>query len=344
MPWVVVVLYVIVMLQKSIWLLLIVIYLANAENEYPCVEFPVESQCLLDQIVYHPGQQIVFPDGYTHFRIDVSKYMYGTASNISEFDEQLYVAMHRPAGVELKNVNMKRLVLPPTLKFGSFSRNKLYTIDIDRTKIYQISFLDLDSNDISDLSNISALINLETLHLQYNRIATIDKSTFAPLVKLKRLYLEQNPFRTLPWESLPATLTHLDCRGSELESIDFGRSHLPALQYLDLENNEILTINVTDILRAAPNLKQAYMFNHQIPSDEMVEIVKVLNQHNITNYFDDHEYCYYGEKYVEGRCVVPPKPYVGFSTRMSVVLTVVTLIVGALLVYLVYWAFTQMTR
>ncbi|XP_058822157.1 toll-like receptor 3 [Topomyia yanbarensis] len=332
------------MFQKSIWLLLIVISSSNGEHEYQCIEFPVENQCLLEQIVYHPGEQIVFPDGFKHFRIYMSKYKYGLVSNISAFDEQLYEAMHRPAGVELSNVYLQRLVLPSNLQYGTFSHNELRTIEIDRSKIYRISFLDLDSNHISNIKSISALINLETLHLQHNSIKTIDKSTFAPLVKLKRLYLMYNNFRKLPWDGLPASLVHLDCRGTGLVSVDFSRSNLPALEYLNVAKTRILVLDVTDLLRAAPNLRKAYLFNHQIPSDEMGEIVKVLNQHNITNYDIKEEYCYYDEEYIDGRCVRPTQPYVGISTWMAVLLTVVTLVVGALFIYLVYLVFTHIAR
>ncbi|XP_058815026.1 uncharacterized protein LOC131678756 [Topomyia yanbarensis] len=330
------------MMPPFAWALPILMISVQATTEYHCIDFPIENQCVIEQMSYHPGQKITFPDGYQHLRIGFAKSLNGLESNITTMDNTLYEAMHRPAIVEMTNVGMQRLIVPTKLLLGNFADNAIFSLEVDRTETYKITFLDLDNNQLPNINNISALINLETIHLRGNAIEAIDRSVFAPLIKLKRLYLRYNQFSTLPWTVLPSTLVHLDCYLGSLESVDFRNVSLPALEYLNLEKNDITALNVTQLLHAAPKLKEAYLSYNPIHSDQLDEILRVLKERNIThNDGDQYEYCFDDDQYVDGECV---KQVAHVSKWKAALLTVISVMVGVLVVVILYWVFKQINR
>ncbi|XP_058822209.1 uncharacterized protein LOC131683867 [Topomyia yanbarensis] len=322
------------LLLKSFWLLSIYFISTQATNDYKCIAFPSDAHCLIEHVQYHPGEQIVLPTGYQHFRIGVAKCGGDRESNITSLDSTLYEAMHRPASIEMTNVKLKHINLPVNLTHGKFSDNEINILEIDHHKVYQIIYLDLNRNQFSNVSNVSALVNLETLQLQSNGITIIDQSIFVPLVKLKRLDLSYNAIQSISWESLTSTLVHLDCFFCSLKSADFSGLNLPALEYLNLEKNDIHVLNVTEILRAAPNLKEAYLFNRPIlPSNDMTNIVKVLRERDIKYKHIGFDYCFEGEEYVDGRCLGPLQRE-GIS--MSALIVLISVAVGLLFCLVIY--------
>ncbi|XP_058822238.1 uncharacterized protein LOC131683882 [Topomyia yanbarensis] len=320
------------MLQVIVWFLSVLLVSTKSVKEYQCFIFPFANKCVLARVTYQPGQKIVFPVGYQHFRVDAVKHSSSISSNITTLDDHLYEAMHRPAIIEMDHVQMRRLMLPADLQTGSFAYNEISSLEVNYTQSYHINYLDLGSNQLSNITNISALINLETLNLSRNGIEIIDELTFAPLVKLKRLYLKYNEFKTFPWKSLPSTLAHLDCSSGELESTDFKLLNLPALKYLNLEENKIISINVSGILRGAPNLLEAYLFNRAISSHDMARIVEAFNHSTV--YESDQIWCYSDEEVVDGRCT--KRRQVAISVWKAFLLAVVILVVGTLFVFVVY--------
>ncbi|XP_058445900.1 leucine-rich repeat-containing protein 15-like [Malaya genurostris] len=324
------------MLPRSVWLLSIVFVSTQATIEYQCTAYRSDTECMIENVFYHPGQQISFPNGFRHFRFGKAKYMSGQESNITTFDGSLYKAMHRPESVEMTNVKLKHVVLPETLKTGSFASNQIQSIETDVDKIYQITILDLDSNLFSNISNISALINLEVLNLQDNEISTVDESVFLPLIKLKRLYLSYNPIQMLPWNKLPPSLTHLDCYSCSLRAINFTNSSFPYLEYLNLQRNYIQDLNVTQILVAAPNLKEAYLVDRQTPKDTAAQIVQILQERGITHHLVK---CSAKEQYADGRCTKSQS--VTGSVWLVILITSITVLIVTLVVYLMHYCLRE---
>ncbi|XP_058450904.1 uncharacterized protein LOC131430187 [Malaya genurostris] len=332
-------------MRLSSWLLLVLIGLAQATSEYQCLDFPIEDQCIIEQISYHPGKQITFPAGYRHIRIGFAKKQVdGLHSNVTALDDQLYQAMHRPPILEMENVGMDHLIVPPDLLLGNFARNAFQSVEVNYSKSYTITFLDLDHNRIQNISNISALTNLEKLHLVANAIETIDGTVFAPLIKLKRLYLGSNHLVILPWETLPVTLVYLDCFDNWLENVNLQNVTLPALEYLNIDNNNIQSLNVTELLLATPKLEQVFLHLNLIESKELNKIEQILEKHNIIymqtdEYYD--RYCYNYDGFVEGHCL---RRKTQKSVYKAILQSMVCLAVGVLLVGILYWAYKEVRR
>ncbi|XP_055544443.1 uncharacterized protein LOC129729703 isoform X2 [Wyeomyia smithii] len=298
----------------------------------------------MEQVSYHPGQRISFPRGYQHFRIGTANVSTSVESNITTLDEALYVAMDCPAVIEMEFVKMWRLVLPPDLAFGNFANNGIHIIVINPTRSYRITYLDLHSNLISNIGNLSALEKLETLRLDRNYIEVIDPSSFSSLTKLKRLNLRGNHLRSFPWHSLASSVVHIDISKNKLESVNLTDLLFPALVYMNLAKNDIKALNVTDILRAAPNLREAYLFNHEIPIDEMGDIAGALRERGIIYTEVDEQYCWPNEDYVDGRCVkrlLPRKPKYTWKTAVVAVCVLTGL---GLLGYIIYLAYLRVIR
>ncbi|XP_053692113.1 uncharacterized protein LOC128740580 [Sabethes cyaneus] len=327
------------MLRTMSWLLTLFLVSAEAVPKYQCLESSTKYRCVIEYVTYHPGQRISFPSGYQHFRIGTANASDSLESNITTLDEALYAAMDHPAIIEMEFVKMWRLVLPSDLAFGNFANNGIHSLDIDPASSYRITYLDLHSNLLSNVANISALDKLETLRLERNYIQEIDASTVSALAKLKRLNLKGNHLRSFPWHALPCTLVHLDISRNRLESVNLTNLRFPALEYINLAKNDIYELNVTDILRAAPNLKEAYLFNHQIPTDDMGGIASALHERRILFSEIDEEYCLPNEDYIDGRCVkriVPRKPKYTWKTAVVAVCVLTGISVLGYLIYLAY--------
>uniref|UniRef100_A0A1W7R878 Putative leucine-rich repeat protein n=1 Tax=Aedes albopictus TaxID=7160 RepID=A0A1W7R878_AEDAL len=333
------------MLRKLIWFqLLFAIKFASASH-FQCLPYPIDSVCILEHISYHSGDLVTFPTGYQQYHIRYPRSRKEYHSNVTIFDETLYEAMHRPLRIEMERVFLTELTLPAELMMGNFAANQVRSVNVSRKMNYQITYLDLAQNSLTNIDFVSSLVNLEILHLEYNRIGIIPGSTLSPLTKLKYLYLIRNFFAVISWNSLPASLIHLDYSFCFAETIEFTNVSLPSLEYLNIQFNSFSTINVTALLRAAPSLKLVYLYNSNINQSRMHEIKAELAANNVTfveNY--EREYCYYQEdyKYEDGKCIQVYN--VPISIRKAVLLTSVVIGVAVLLMYLTWLVFRHMNR
>nr|XP_029723935.1 uncharacterized protein LOC115264409 isoform X1 [Aedes albopictus] len=332
------------MLRKLIWFrLLFAIKFASASH-FQCLPYPIDSVCILEHISYHSGDLVTFPTGYQQYHIRYPRSRKEYHSNVTIFDETLYEAMHRPLRIEMERVFLTELTLPAKLMMGNFAANHVRSVNVSRKMNYQITYLDLAQNSLTNIDFVSSLVNLEILHLEYNRIGIIPGSTLSPLTKLKYLYLKRNFFAVISWNNLPPSLIHLDYSFCFAEKIEFTNVSLPSLEYLNVQFNSFSTINVTALLRAAPSLKLVYLYNSNINQSRMHEIKAELAANNVTfveNY--EREYCYYQEdyKYEDGKCIQVYN--VPISIRKAVLLTSVVIVVAVLLMYLTWLVFRHMT-
>jgi hypothetical protein len=145
-----------------------------------------------------------------------------------------------------------------------------------------LTYLDLDSNDITDLSPLAGLTNLEVLDLRHNRIRDI--TPLAGLINLEYLILWDNVitdisplagFTGLRWLNLsnnPIDLTTLDIStltGLQIHGISLSNcgisdlsplSNLESIGHLHLDGN-----NITDLTPLAGlSVARLYLNNNQI--------------------------------------------------------------------------------
>ncbi|XP_035677591.1 uncharacterized protein LOC118416557 [Branchiostoma floridae] len=103
----------------------------------------------------------------------------------------------------------------------------------------------LDNNNISELnpSEFEGLPNLQVLDLTTNLLTfdSIDDMTFAPLTKLRYLYLSKNKFTSIPMY-VPSSTYYLDVQGNQITGVREDvlselLRNVPSLNWIALENN-----------------------------------------------------------------------------------------------------------
>ncbi|KXJ75083.1 hypothetical protein RP20_CCG012330 [Aedes albopictus] len=269
------------MLRKLIWLFLP--FATAVAVHYECLPYPVKSMCRIEYMSYHPGDQISFPAGYQRYHINLPKSMRKAISNVTIFDQQLYEAMHRPTGVEMISAGLKELSLPTELLLGDFNDNHIDTVNTTSGENFHITYLDLSFNSIRNMEFVSPLVNLEILHLGHNFIEVIPDSALSTLTKLKYLYLQHNHYITLiPWGHIPRSIIHLDFYGDNIIEVVLTNISFPSLEYLNVRNNALTTFKVIELLRAAPNLKEAHLHNSDIDEELMRKIYAELTENNVS--------------------------------------------------------------
>ncbi|EHT9627766.1 leucine-rich repeat domain-containing protein [Listeria monocytogenes] len=143
-----------------------------------------------------------------------------------------------------------------------------------------LGFLDLEDNQISDISPLSNLTNLRTLWIDNNQISDIsplsnltnlsyldlannqisDISSLANLTNLSSLYLANNQISDISLLSNLTNLSYLDLDNIQISDIS-PLSNLTNLSYLYLNNNQISDISPLSNLT---NLSYLYLNNNQI--------------------------------------------------------------------------------
>ncbi|XP_029733177.2 leucine-rich repeat transmembrane neuronal protein 4 [Aedes albopictus] len=264
--------------------------------QYECLPYPVDSVCRIERISYQSGDQISFPTGYQQYHIKVSRSLKARSSKVTVFNDKLYEAMHKPTSIEMTNTEMDELMLPAELLVGDFSDNNLASVDALQEETYQITYLDVSFNRLHHMDFVGRLVNLEILHLERNAIGHVPGSQLSLLTKLKYLYLQFNSITWIPWSDIPRSMIHLDCYLNSVTDANFTDIDLPFLEYLNLQYNELSAINVTELLRTAPNLKEVHLYNNQIDRIQLRKIMTELTSNNIS-FVDLHNWCTADEEF-----------------------------------------------
>ncbi|KFB51928.1 AGAP013186-PA-like protein [Anopheles sinensis] len=152
--------------------------------------------------------------------------------------------LHNPTSVQIESNHISELHIPTDLQEGEFKRNSISDIHTKSSLSYAITYLDLLDNSLSDISNLSALVNLQTLNLEGNNIRKVDETIFAEMHNLSTLYLGDNYIKQLDFKGFPKALTKLWLGKNQLSNIDLVNVSLPVLTMLDLERNLLETIDM----------------------------------------------------------------------------------------------------
>lgn len=113
-----------------------------------------------------------------------------------------------------------------------------------------LTCLELDDNEISDISPLSGLTNLTNLYLGFNEISDI--SSLSGLTNLTYLELYYNNISDISSLSGLTNLTYLDLNANQIETLDLYGSNFSFLEYFDIGVNPI-----TEVCLANATLSQS---------------------------------------------------------------------------------------
>ncbi|KFB42168.1 AGAP013186-PA-like protein [Anopheles sinensis] len=145
--------------------------------------------------------------------------------------------------------------MPTDLQTGEFQQNRIRLVHTNSSLPYTVTYLDLMYNSIADISNFSALTNLQTLNLEGNYIEKVNGTIFAGMHNLSVLYLEANDILDLDFKGFPKGLTKLWLFKNYLTDLELDDVSMPALTVLDLRRNSLTTIDSAAVFAAFPGLK-----------------------------------------------------------------------------------------
>jgi len=135
-----------------------------------------------------------------------------------------------------------------------------------------ILYLNLSNNQITEISDdLLALPNLKELKLDNNQIKKLEN--IADIALLNRLEVYKNQIEEIDLGDLP-TLVVLDLSYNNLDTEDFqSLIHLTALQNLQLQHNQITSI---DGIQALGNLKELKLEYNQISEVSILDQLENL--------------------------------------------------------------------
>ncbi|XP_035750506.1 leucine-rich repeat-containing protein 23 [Egretta garzetta] len=160
----------------------------------------------------------------------------------------------------------------PYLQIISFAHNRIE--DMEGITHPRLANLSLKGNKIQTALGLShgRLFNLEMLELRGNMLET---TAGLNLPKLKNLYLARNTIQSLEGLEVLGQLTTLHLRDNQIETLDGFSSSMKCLQYLNLRNNGISSLQEVAKLQVLPTLQALVLLDNPC-SDEPNYRLEVL--------------------------------------------------------------------
>lgn len=315
------------------------------EIKHDCLPGGYGGICILGHVFYNRthNDKHIFPQNKTHIRIGNDGWSKGIDSVITEFDAKLYAELGSPKVVEILNAEMELLEIPQILSHGNFAENKLDSFWNEKGAEPMLSYLDLGANSISNLTNITVFVNLETLYLYYNHIAFVELNVFRNMTKLKFLSLNYNRITELSGDYFPPTLSYLGLYNNDLKTLNYSALRIPSLEILNIQRNYLTKIDASKLLLGLPNLKMLRLHHNEFSHEELRAAMEVLDQRNVS-YRNEAEVvaCYYEMEEIEGVCL--QRQYLGQGWGKAVILSIVTVAIAIVFVLLVRWVFIAMNK
>uniref|UniRef100_A0A182MMC4 Leucine rich immune protein (Coil-less) n=1 Tax=Anopheles culicifacies TaxID=139723 RepID=A0A182MMC4_9DIPT len=230
--------------------------------------------------------------------------------------------------LSVPNANLTSLIIPPGLERLYASNNRINRITVKQTRgNTKLTELMLDSNNLADVSNLTQLENLEILNLSGNKElpndGTIDLGLFSGMPKLRHLtlsdmgifYLENEKHVSLPQlELLDLSNNHLLTSNFDVKVL----APLKSLQYLWLGYNQLKDLNVLQLTKGNPQLKQIYLEGNHFKCDQQRLILDHLHKTGIeTPVTNKESRCLLGFDKNDDMCCIPTMPGGGPQTPVT---------------------------
>ncbi|KAK5858597.1 hypothetical protein PBY51_002726 [Eleginops maclovinus] len=152
-------------------------------------------------------------------------------------------------------------LLSPNVTWLSLKSNEIRVLsDFVFSEYSSLERLYLQNNSLQFVSKdaFSGLYSLKRLFLSENLISSLSPGVFSDLHKLEWLMLDHNPLSILSQDTFMGlqSLTYLSMVGTSLQQLPHPSfcQHMPALDWLDLEGNQIQNLNHS-ILKSCSKLE-----------------------------------------------------------------------------------------
>ncbi|XP_055611830.1 uncharacterized protein LOC129758350 [Uranotaenia lowii] len=313
---------------------------------HKCFQTGYDQFCLIHDVFYKRNASVryVFPQNYSYVRIGNDGWNKGIQSVIEHLDGQLYKELGSPPMLEIMNSDMQSMEVPRQLRHGGFANNDIKWFSLEEgSETPVLQYLDLSSNYISNITNVSILVNLVHLNLISNGIDSLEEHPFKPLVKLEVLFLNYNSIATFQSEDFPPSLVYISLFANDITKINYTGLSFPVLERLNLERNDLSSLDIPKILEAMPKLNTFLIGVNDLGHSDLRRVIEQLKHHNITYVSSmDEASCYHSEVEIDGVCATPE--LMGAGWLKSVLLSLVTLGMLALIILCTWWVLRQMSR
>lgn len=125
------------------------------------------------------------------------------------------------------------------------------TLPLGLTTLTSLTLLDLSHNLLCTLPPMTSLTRLLTLHLDYNRLLSLDSLHLTVLSSLQTLTVSNNQITCVNALTVLKNLTMCDLSYNDLQNLDPHIGMLTTLKTLNLEGNPIRTIRRMILERGA---------------------------------------------------------------------------------------------
>lgn len=134
-------------------------------------------------------------------------------------------------------------------------------------------YLNLDRNELTNVSSVAALTELKWLRLNDNRLAALPD--LKGLVRLRRIYLKNNKFAAVPetLKDLPA-LTDIDLSGNPVKEVPQWLAEKKGLKNLSFSRTQV--VKLPENLEAWKSLQSLQLGDLNISPAEMARIRSAL--------------------------------------------------------------------
>ncbi|XP_058128895.1 uncharacterized protein LOC131284137 [Anopheles ziemanni] len=227
---------------------------------------------------------VKMPSSVKKVRLNMEQDYYERHLGINVYDSVLHLTiLHNPTSVQIESNHISDLYMPTDLQMGEFKRCSISDVHIDSSLSYSVTYLSLQDNSITDISNFSALVKLQTLNLEGNMIRKVDGKIFAGMHNLSTLYLGDNSIKQLDFKVFPKALVNLWLGQNQLSTINFVNVSLPILTVLDLEGNLLGTIDLAGLGTAVPELRFLLIALNPFNQSEARSITTDLKRRNVSS-------------------------------------------------------------
>uniref|UniRef100_A0A1Q3FRZ8 Putative leucine-rich repeat protein n=2 Tax=Culex tarsalis TaxID=7177 RepID=A0A1Q3FRZ8_CULTA len=332
--------------MKLLYLLLLIkVVLATQlpHRNHSCVPSAYTQMCILEHLQYKPDKEHVihsFPPNRSHVRITTESRSSGRVVEMIEINAKLHTLLGKPKILEMYGYAMWKFELPRALWKGIFSKSHIFNLTVEPgTETPRVVYLDLSSNYLRDIANVSGLVNLEVLILSYNHISSIDATTMQNLTKLRILDLSHNFLLMVPMNIFPKSLTHLNLFACYIQSLNYDHLYYPSMEVLIVERNKLTSIDSTALMRAMPKLRKVRLGWNLFDLEELQEALQQFRQHNVSFRDEaDEAACAFAQRVVEGVCIRGPAPPRSFLREIQ--LSLVVLVIGVALGVSIRWVYS----